>query len=485
MEGTKALEVLADILGPLIRQKEAREFGIGAKHDVTGSPGTNYLHGPGGILSFPGVDPVVFHTIMGAESILGQLPSTPSLNTDPTFETLTGVTGDTGSEKSAVCDNAPVAGLLKSCIVNSVFGRYERATNQVELNRLGQRTDRSDPMDLTLVGTPMASTFYGAGFDPDPPANLLVNEIAAKFWERNISFHRLLSQQVWSGTPANNAAAGGYKEMTGIQLLVSTGYKDVTNGQLCPALDAYVRSFANLRVDTNGNALVAAVTDMYYQARDRAIRTGVMPVRWVFAMRPQLFYAVSAVWPCAYLSTNCQNLPTGTVNNIDSQDAVRFRDEMRRGRYLLIDGERVDVILDEGIPELNGNEAGQATVPRGCFATDIYLLPMSVAGGRAVTYLEYFQYSNPSLNSALDGLALARVEGAFLTWPRQTNQCVQWQSKIEPRLIMRTPWLSARLQNVNYCPIQHTRDSFPAEPYFADGGLTNRLGPSYYRLWAA
>ena len=45
------------------------------------------------------------------------------------------------------------------------------------------------------------------------------------------------------------------------------------------------------------------------------------------------------------------------------------------------------------------------------------------------------------------------------------------------------PWLAARLQNVQYCPLQHTRQPFPDDPYFVDGGRTSRPGPSFYDIW--
>src|SRR3972149_2181333 len=113
------VDLLADLLAPALAQKQARQFGI--KHDASGTPiATGYSHGPGGLLSFPGVDPVMFHTVMGASSILGQLPSMPSLYTNPTYMTITGVTDETGSEKVEVCDDAPVAGLMKGCLVTSV-----------------------------------------------------------------------------------------------------------------------------------------------------------------------------------------------------------------------------------------------------------------------------------------------------------------------------------------------------------------------------
>ncbi len=83
----------------------------------------------------------------------------------------------------------------------------------------------------------------------------------------------------------------------------------------------------------------------------------------------------------------------------------------RKEVYRLIDGERIDVILDDGINE--DTPTTNANVTEGCFASDIYLIPMSVVGGRAVTFLEYFDYTNPSISTALGNLVLAKVEGAF------------------------------------------------------------------------
>lgn len=488
---TAVLEQLAQALAPIIEQQKARSYGLGEvfKHDTSGTPGNVYSHGPGGNLTWPGVDPALFNATMGAQSLLSQLPAVPSVYTNPTYFTITGVQGDTGSEMSGVCDNAPTAGLMKSCLVTSVFGRYERATPLIDVGRLGARNDRADPLDLRLVNSPMSSNLpfgLGGGIG-DPPGDVLTNEVSRKFWERNVSFHRLLSKQLWRGNPATgNAAGGGYKEMTGLQLLVNTGYVDADAGVACPAMDSYVRAFNYGRIDlaTGAANLIATLTDMIYQLESRADRAGVSPVRFVLAMRPQLFYQITAIWPCSYLTTNCLTSSAGTPLNMDAQDVVRFRDEMRAGKYLLVDGKRYDVILDDGIIEYDGNSSG-GNFPRGCFATDIYVLPMSMIGGQSTLYLEYFQYTNPSASDALGNMILGRAEGAFLTWPRQTNMCVQWQSRIEPRLVLRTPWLAGRISNVVYCPIQHERETFPEEPYFANGGRTSRTGPSYHSLWAA
>lgn len=488
------LETLAAALRPVMEQQKAREFGIGFKHDASGTPiATGYSHGPGGLLTFPGVDPTVFHTIMGNSSILGQLPAMPSLYTNPTYFTVTGILDVSGNEKEDVCDDAPVAGLMKGCLTTSVFGRYERQTAELELNRLGQRIDRADPLDLTLVGSPIASSgIFNTGVqDAAAPADVFVNEVSRKFWERNVALWRLMSRQLWQGSPVNNSGGGGYKEMTGFSLLVNTGYKDAETGVACPAMDSYLTDFNYAHIDANGVNTVASITNMYHQLYRRAELTGVLPVRWVMVMRSQLFYELTAIWPCSYLSFRCATVLSGVNPGmtgpmqgvIDAQDAIRFRDEMRSGRYLMIDGVRIDVILDEGIVELSGNNSG-GHFPSGCFSTDIYLIPMSVVGGRSVTFLEYFQYQNPSLTDALGNMILGRIEGAFLTWPRQKNQCVVWQTKVEPRLVMRTPWLAGRLQNVVYCPIDHEREAFPDDPYFVNGGKTTRPGPSLYSLWS-
>lgn len=483
---TDLIAALADALGPEIERQKAMRYGVSYKHDITGTPSaTQYSHGPMGLLTFPGVDPRVFNVTMGSKSMISRLPVSGSVYTNPTYFTITGVQDDSGDEPSDACDDAPIAGLMKGCMVTSVFGKYARQTPLLDLTRLGQRNDRADPLDLSLVNSPIADSnlFNGPGMGVSTPGDILTNEISRKFWERNVALHRLLMRQLWTGNPANNTA--GYKEMTGLDLLINTGYVDAETGSACAAMDSYVRNANYGRVDADATDLVSRVTDMYYQLKSRAERAGILPVNWVIAMRPQLFYEVTALWPCSYLSFRCSTSieSPAMVGNIDARDAVRFRDEMRAGQYLIIDGERVNVVLDDGIAEEDGNSSG-GNFPAGCFSTSIYFVPMSVIGGQAVTFLEYFEYQNPSIQDAMSGnMLLGRVEGPWITFTKQTNACFKWQSQIEPRLVLRTPWLAGKIQNVVYCPVQHERDVFPDDPYYVNGGKTERTGPSFYSLW--
>lgn len=487
------LQALAEALLPHLNRVQANKgigVGYGQKHDASGTPTTSgYLHGPGGLLTMPGVDPDVFHLQVTGQTMLANLPTRSSVYTNPLFQTLVGVGADSGSEMNNVCDDAPEAGIMSGCKVWAPFGRYERATVELEINRLGQRNDRGDPLDLRLVNSPMfgANVFNGQ-MGTASPADVLTNEVSARFWELSVSFWRLLSKQLWTGNPANNANGGGYKEFVGFDKLINTGYKDAETGLSCSQMDSDVKDFNYRRINDNGAILIDAISYIHMTRRDLAERTGLMPVRWTLAMRPNLFWEITSIWPCSYVTTGC-NFGAGALANanatlnFDASDQIKMRDEMRAGRYLWVNGERLEVVLDDGIEELTGNDS--SAFPRGCFSSDIYFIPMSVVGGRAVTYLEYFDFSNPSLSDAVANMGLYRVNGAFMTTVRQKNWCIQWQTKTEPRLIFRTPWLAGRLKNVVYCPTQHTVDTYPGDPYaFAAGPSTGRSGPSYYNFWS-
>jgi len=158
-----------------------------------------------------------------------------------------------------------------------------------------------------------------------------------------------------------------------------------------------------------------------------------------------------------------------------------MRDSMRTGQYLMIDGQRVDVILDDAIAE---------TEPvAGVFSSTIYFVPLTVLGNVPVTYLEHFNYDAPG--AAMDAARVFAPDGSYYSsdsgrflWHRKppTNFCVQFLAKTEPRLLLLTPHLAGRLTNVRYSPLMHERGSFTNDGYFVDGGRTDRLGygPSFY-----
>lgn len=489
------MELTADVLGQAIAvaTKAMLEMGIspgqkdyGYKHDASGTPTVpGYAHGPGGLLTYPGVDPAVYSTIIGTlPGILGELPTRGSVFMNPLYEVITGVYAGTGSEKTEVCDDPIAGGIMKAGMVTAPFGRYERRTREIELNRIGQFNDRADPMDLRLQNRAPMPDAWGVPGGGDG-GNPLLNEIDKALYERSIEFHRLLSRQVWNGDPTNNHG-DAYREFAGLGLLVNTGYVDAQNNTRLYTMDSDVKNFNYHRVDQSGPELINNISYLARYTRSKASRQGLDPVRWVFVMREELFWELTAVWACSYMAFRCNNTIAGTgeVNyNLDSGDIIAMRDAMRTGRYLLVDGIRYDVILDDGILEYSNVTNGHVTP--GCFSSDIYLIPLSVNGGQSVTFLEYFDFGNASFQSAIGTGLLSDVRGSgpWMEWSARKNQCFWFAAKIEPRIVLRTPWLAGRLTNVQYCPLQHTAEPFPSDPYYANGGTTSRSGPSYYSLW--
>jgi hypothetical protein len=426
--------------------------------------------------------------MLGNIGIVNMLLTKPSVFANPVFTTITGVQDDSGSEPTTPCAEPPSAGLKKACTVRAPFGRYARQTREIDITRIGMFNDMADPNYLRLVNNPIqpGGLFNTGAGDTTTPSGLLTNEIEQKFWELAVGLNRLLSPQVFRGNPANNLGTG-YAELTGFDTLINTGYEDLTTGTTCPSMDSDIKNFACADVATHADSLIRALSYMYRYVKDQAFRQSMLPVNWVLAMRPELFFEISAVWPCAYLTYQCGIL--GDDNNaraviVNAADQVAMRDDMRANSYLIINGDRIPVVQDDGIAEIDGgNNAGEP--PPGCFCSDIYLIPLSVMGGRAVTYLEHMDWN--AAGAARDALAkqgLFTIQGPWIVIPSQLRNCMLWEAIIEPRLVMRTPWLAGRLQNVAYCPLQHTRQPFPDDSYWKDGGVTYRTTlPTHHDVW--
>jgi len=169
----------------------------------------------------------------------------------------------------------------------------------------------------------------------------------------------------------------------------------------------------------------------------------------------------------------------------DTGDAIAMRDAMRNGEYLIIDGMKIPVIIDSFIEEESSGDQGQ--IDAGCFASDIYIVPLTIQGGRPVTFFHYFDYSKGPMQAVSDGHVSSYfwTDGGRYLWHAKppVNWCIQHIAKVEPRIILLTPQIAGRLTNVQYCPLQHERDAHPDDDYFVDGGVTERTSPSHYADW--
>jgi len=221
----------------------------------------------------------------------------------------------------------------------------------------------------------------------------------------------------------------------------------------------------------------------------KARQQGLGPADIRLVMREPLFYAITEIWPCQYNSYRCTTNPTSVVAGFDTLQSIAMRDAMRMGQYLLIDGRQVPVILDDCIGE--ENHADNGTIPTGGFASDIYFVPFSARGGTIRTlYWEYYDYSKDVLPdiSGVGGATYFWSDGGVFLWGLKPpdNWCLEVISKVEPRLILRTPQLAGRLTNVAYTPLQHVDDPLPSQDYFTNGGVVSGYpSPSPFSEWNA
>jgi hypothetical protein len=450
-----------------------------ATKDFPGSPVGPYLHGPNGLWSYPGLERPVISTRIKPRGIAGLIPARPSNTEYPLYPYLTGFTYPSETNPEGVCDDPPTAGQMKNCFQTATYGRYSYQTRVLDLTRLGQIINRGEFTDLFFQNDPLG--FDGPGSSIVMPSSVpgslsLVNDAASRFAELGTMFQNKLMKQVWEGDPSNNTGGGGYQEFPGLDRLISTGKRDAVTGTLCPTLDSLiVRMLRNL-----------------------ASRTGLDPVDWVFVMRETLFYELTAVWPCSYMTYRCimGGQGSGASNNltVDAGDAIQLRDSMRQGNFLVIDGRKVAVVLDDALTEETSGDTNQ--IAANCFASDIKILPLRVQGNKAALFWEYFDWQGPnaalaaSTTAALGGLLnnFFWTDGGQYLWHMKPpdNWCIQWLGMIRPRLVLLTPHLAASINNIEYCPLMHPRDAFPDDPYYLNGGVTSRdTAPSWYDSWSA
>lgn len=477
----------------------------GFKNDPPGNPVGPFLHGNGGLFATPGQEPTVFNTfVRPIQSVANRLPVMPSGSAapddqsfggydSPFFTTVTGITQgaseDFDNQPNELCDDPPVGGLLKACTLTAQFGRYYQATRELSINQVGRLVNRGEPTDLRLMGgllnggtpfqTPQGVPLGGDG--------VLRNEFQSRLLEAGASFQRLMARQTWTGNPTNDMAGGGAKQFAGLDLYIAAGNKVDINGTACPSMDADIKDFGYDLVTGNNRDIVQYVDMLYYFLNKLAMDTGLDPVQFAFAMRPELFDELVKVWPIRYYEeflTQMTQFTQGFVN-VEAVNSANFRDEMRNGSYLVVRGQRVPVLLDMSIAEQTPTD--NANITPGQYASDIYLIPFTVLGGIPVTWWEYFREDNTQameLERFAAGQTWTTDGGQFRWFMNHKNGCIVVSWKTEPRIIMRTPQLSGRIQNVKYEPLQHTREAFPDEPYFVNGGRTNTNISTVYTEWA-
>lgn len=460
----------------------------------------NWGHGPGGLFSYPGMNRPVFSAmIMPRLGLQSLLPVTPSVDMNPLFGIFTGVTATTGDEPSTICADWPVAGLSKLCTHSFVFGKQGRQTQPIDVTRMGRVTNRGEFRDLQFLGQPFQTQNPNVPSIPAEGSNdaWLNTELTKLLKEFGVSWARDFAKDLYTGNPSNNLGEGR-KYFYGLDALINTGYRDAITGQACAAADSIVYDFGSTDINSDAGAVKAVkqITHVYQQLVWNAVNMGLDPCTWVITMPYKMFYDLTAIWPCAYQTYRCSITGENerAVNDrmvLNAMTADMRGDMMNRtGQYLLIEGTKVPVVLEDDSVLVDALAGGS-------YKSSIYFVPLRVLGGTPVTYLEYFNYAVPNGPMSADGVLVApgfhnvSDNGRFF-WHRKpsANGCVQMWAQTEPRLLLLTPFLAARITNVVFTPVGMFR-SWDAGPnqgdlgasFYVNGGRTDlptQYGPSWY-----
>jgi hypothetical protein len=434
------------------------------------------VHGPGGIFSNPNQRAQVVNAMAMPRSLWSYLPARTSNETNPLFPILTGVTASTGEQPDGYCDDCKTAGNLKACNQMYPFGRLCLDSTPIQLDALGLVTGRGEMRDQVLIGNP----FEQGGAVPALSRNeILRNNFQAKRASLWASWWLDYAAVAFTGTPANNS--GGYAEFYGLDTLVNDGKVDAVTGVACPAADSLVIDFGDVQIDAEAAAFVTQMVDLYRAQKYLASQVGMPDMTFAWVMRYGAFMKVTEVWACTYLTFRCAVPSTGATVNIDGTAAAALLNEMRSGQFLMIDGERVPVLIDDAITE---------TIPdNGVAESSIYLIPLRSSlwthTGGAVSYWEF-----QDMREALADIAPLRATSSFfqalnggthLFYEKApSNLCIQFGLLAKPRLIIEAPFLAGRIDGVRYQFINHERSPFPGAAYYHVNGGSYYAPDQYF-----
>jgi hypothetical protein len=447
-------------------------------------------HGPNALFNVPGVSPGIVATIVrpnGLEDFLERAGHVRlSQDTNPLFGIMTGQTASTGTEPTDPCsENVPVPGDLKMCFQTWTFGEMTMKSKPIRVDDAGQLINRSEPLDLRLLNNPFGDL-------PDvttiPAGELFRSKLAKAVSELSLDFRRRYARLIWTGSPVNTAGnTGGYVEFNGLDRVVNTGYTNVINGIACSAADSYVVDAALAIIQNTANATVTRYREAWRSRRKLEEDVGLSGVEYAFVMRYQKFLALVDIWACAYYTYRCTTAaPAGQTATafVDAAGAsIQLREAMLEGFFLLLDGVRVPVIIDNTLEELN--------VGGGNFQSDTYLLPLrgpdfSDTNGQ-ITYLEHFNYRGPyGMQSIIEAMGptreyLVSSDGRYAVFfLGGTAFCKQVMARTRKRIIVRAPFLAAKLENERYNVYVHEREWQPNTSFFENGGGTSFFQASFH-----
>ena len=433
------------------------------------------LHGPGGIFNVLGTDPTVISAyVRPFQSIATVLPLVPNNDTNPQFASFTGYTADDGTQPALVCDPAPTTD-MKSCYLTAQFGLTRFDTKTIDPGQILLRVNRGDFTDLNLIGQVL-------GLENVTPAGLDGSQIIALVEMAALvgaaaQAERKLVREFWQGAVANT------NEFPGLDAQIATGQVDDKTNQACPALDSEVKDFTFNEIGGTNKDIAEYMEMVEFFVRNNA-EAASLEVDWVWAMRPQLWQRMSQIWPIKYNTLPEDLTLAATTGNrifLDGRQNTQDRDTMRRSMTITVNGTDYPVIADVGIFE--DTNTTNANLAAGQFASSIYMVPVRVNGIASTErqYLDYREWNGQIVRPDLQNFWTD--DGVYSWATNSTYWCHLFGLRTQQRIVLKTPQLAARIDNVMYEPLQHLRSPFTDSPYHQDGGVSIRGVDADFAVW--
>lgn len=424
-----------------------------------------------GIFTGAGVRPQRWSAMQRPWSLSSLLTPTPSPYVNEILEIVTGQTAGGTTNATSFTGNPPTVGQLKVARMSFTWGSYYVKTDLNAVPLIGQLRDRADVPGEILNAGPRANplipdTMFGL---PDTRSQLRY-----ELFRIGTDLERTMEQVLINGSAGtDNSRTGWFAEFAGLDGQIKTGYTDSATGVTVSAMDSAVTSFnadiASTAAGGDGRTFTECMEDIYYGLKDRAVRVG-LDVTYVIVMRSELFRR--AAQTVAYQSPINFKVGDAAATPVqrDGIATQQMRLEMQNGRFLYLAGDRVPVVFSAGM-EFTG-------LSNLNFKSDIFFVPIDSNAGPTLR-LEYFKMDN---QYASEYAAFADADeirylnnGMFIVGKRSIGLAVEFHFAARFRLILETPFLSGRLDDVAFTYKAPSRTSIPGQSLYVNGGLTYRL----------
>jgi hypothetical protein len=464
-------EAMSSLNPQAIALLNAMASGIATKD--AGTTAGAMLHGPGSLLGVPGMNKQIINAMIMPKGLAGRIPVRKSVDTNEIFPILTGQLASTGTEPTTACAEWPMVGSFKTCRQQFPFGQQGRESQVLNVKYAGQIINRGEFRDNVLLGQP--------GGDVPTPGPINWQRVFQSEYEYRIGqlfngYARDYARNIYTGNAITTAGSAGYIQYNGLDRQIQANKRDAITGVACAAVDSLLVDFNGASINSAGGTIYALIANAVNNLERLSEQLG-MEVKWAITMRYGAWLTLTNIWPCIYATVGC---PGGTIIRTQSLDeATAFRDRMRQTRMLPIEGKEYEVIVDDTITE---TVAAGGVV--GTYQSDIYFLPLT-ANGEPTLFWEYFDMNAEAVaaaNAMAPGGYFSVLDNGRFLFVRQSpsHTCVQVEIIERPRVILLTPFLAARFQNLRYTYSLHEREWDPASPYFVNGGLSQSPQPYWY-----